>query len=123
MENINPPYGCFKMDVSKMKRKNQVHFHHMPKWPILSNIYARLRLLTVDKLLFLRGGDADQMGVELLTLQLCLGPGVSLLKVQIAAAHELQPAISTAHQRCKHTKNISEPKDSLHVHSSFMHAH
>jgi hypothetical protein len=48
---------------------------------------------------------------------------VSLLKVQIAAAHELQPAISTAHQRCKHTKNISEPKDSLHVHSSFMHAH
>lgn len=53
------------------------------------------RILTVDKLLLLLGGDADQVGVELLAALLGLGPGVSLCEMEVAAALELQPALRT----------------------------
>lgn len=54
-----------------------------------------LGILTVDELLLLLGGDADQVGVELLAALLGLRPGVSLRKVKVAAALELQPALRT----------------------------
>lgn len=63
----------------------------------MADCYPALKqLLTVDKLLLLLGADADQVGVEPLTALLSLRPGVSISKVDVTAAHELQPALSTA---------------------------
>lgn len=61
---------------------------------------AHTELLTVNKLLLLLGGDADQVSVELLAALLSLRPGVSLRKVEVTAALELQPALCTALHSC-----------------------
>ena len=53
-------------------------------------------LLTVHKLLLLLGSDADQVGVELLTVLLRLQPGVSLRKVEVTVAPERHPALGAA---------------------------
>lgn len=66
------------------------------KLPQSSSTHTLTHLLTVDKLLLLLRADADQVGVELLAALLGLRPGVSLSKVEVTAAHELQPAFSTA---------------------------
>lgn len=62
------------------------------------------QLLTVDKFLLLLGADADQVSIELLTALLSIRPGISLRKVKVTAAHELQPAFGTALYRYTHTQ-------------------
>lgn len=52
-------------------------------------------VLTVDKVLLLLGGDADQVGLELLAAVLGLRPGVPLCEMEVTAALELQPALGT----------------------------
>lgn len=61
---------------------------------------AGSRILTGDKLLLLQGGDADQVGVELLAAPLRLGPGVSVVQMEVAAALELQPVLRTTLHSC-----------------------
>lgn len=68
----------------------------MPLTPDRLETHSYTKLLTVNKLLFLLGANADQVGVDLLTALLSLRPGVSLRKVEVTVAHELQPALCTA---------------------------
>lgn len=80
------------MYVSYMVKYNDSYYTDLKKHKHTTHT----QLLTVDKLLLFLGTDADQVGIKLLTALLSLKPSISLCKVKVAAAHELQPALSTA---------------------------
>lgn len=65
--------------------------------------------LTVDEVLLLLGGDADQVGAELLAALLRLRPGTSLCDMEVTAALELQPALRTTLHNCTDTHERLEP--------------
>lgn len=58
--------------------------------------------LTVDKVLLLRGDDADQVGVQVSAAALCIQPCLSLGEVQVAVALKLSPAVFTLLLVCSH---------------------
>lgn len=82
------PTTEFRLEDNQAVQKHEGFCNRRPDQP-------KSVRLTVDKLLLLLGGDADQVGVELLAALLRLRPGVSLCKMEVTAALELQPAVGT----------------------------
>lgn len=101
---------CNQLDTDTHSQMHaRTHRHTQTQTPIHRCTHAqthtdtRSQILTVDKLLLVLGADADQVGVDLLAALLGLRPGVSLSKVEVTAALELQPALSTALHSYTHT--------------------